>query len=252
MRFEAVPCSPDAVLALRQRCCAEMRCQIIHYLIHARAGWTEMFALYADRTLAGFGTKAIAGPWRERPTIIEFFVAPELRAHVFRLFEALLAKTSARHIETQSNGTMLAHMLHLWSRDVASESILFEDKCTTDLTANGATLRQVTPDAEILAAIERRSGGGDWQLVVDGTVVGHGGILFHYNRPYGDIHMEVTEPYRRRGLGAYFVQELKRSCRALGAIPAARCNPGNLASRYTLQKAGFVPCGHLLAGSITK
>jgi GNAT superfamily N-acetyltransferase len=252
VQLEAVPWSPQAVLALRERYCAEMRCQIIFYQIHARAGWTEMFALHVDGALAGFGTKAIAGPWRERPTIIEFYVSPEQRTHVFRLFEALLAQTGAQHIETQSNGTMLAHVLYVWSRSVVSESILFEDKFTTDLPAHGATLRQVTPDAEIRAAIEHRSGGGDWQLVVDGTVVGQGGILFHYNRPYGDLHMEITEPFRRRGLGSYFVQELKRACRALGAIPAARCNRDTLASRYTLQKAGFVPCGHLLTGSITK
>jgi hypothetical protein len=29
---------------------------------------------------------------------------------------------------------------------------------------------------------------------------GQGGILDHYNRPYGDIYMEVAEPFRRRGL----------------------------------------------------
>ena len=143
-------------------------------------------------------------------------------------------------------------MLHAWSRDVQSESILFEDKFTTDLPANGATMRQVTPGAAIYAATERRAGGGEWQLVADGATVGQGGLLFHYNRPYGDLHMEITEHSRRRGLGAYFVQELKRACRALGAIPAARCNRDNQASRYTLQKAGFVPCGHLLSGSITK
>jgi RimJ/RimL family protein N-acetyltransferase len=127
-----------------------------------------------------------------------------------------------------------------------------EDQFTTNLTANGATVRQLTPGAEIQAAIERRSGGGEWQVIVDGATVGTGGILFHYNRPYGDIHMEIAESFRQRGLGSYFVQELKRACRAFGAVPAARCNPDNLASRYTLQKAGFVPCGHRLTGSIAK
>jgi GNAT superfamily N-acetyltransferase len=252
MRFEAVPCSPDAVLTLRERYCAEMGCQILFERIHARAGWTEMVALKVDDDLAGFGTKAVAGPWRERPTIIEFFVLPERRSHVFKLFEALLAQTGARRVETQSNRAMLAHMLHAWSRDVVSESILFEDNFTTDLPANGATVRQVTPDTEIHTAIERRSGGGEWELVTNGAVVGKGGILFHYNRPYGDLNMEIEESYRGRGLGAYFVQELKRACHALEAIPAARCNLDNLASRYTLQKAGFVPCGHLLTGSIVR
>lgn len=252
MRFEAVPCLPEAVSDLREQYCAEMRCQILFYQIHARAGWTEMFGLRVNGALAGFATKAVGGPWRERPALIEFFVAAEQRAHVFRLFEALLETTGVRSIETQSNGTLLAHMLLTWSRDVVSESILFEDNFTTALPAQHAAIQPLTPPAAIESAMARRSGGGEWQLVLDGSTVGQGGILFHYNRPYGDLHMEITEPFRRRGLGAYFVQELKRACRALGAIPAARCNPANLASRHTLQKAGFVPCGTLLTGSVTK
>jgi GNAT superfamily N-acetyltransferase len=64
--------------------------------------------------------------------------------------------------------------------------------------------------------------------------------------------MEVDQAYRRRGLGSYLVQELKRLCYTGGYIPAARCNPGNTASRKTLQKAGFVPCGHLLSGRVSR
>jgi ankyrin repeat protein len=46
------------------------------------------------------------------------------------------------------------------------------------------------------------------------------------------------------------VQELKRVCYEGGNVPGARCNPRNVASRKTLQKAGFVPCGHILNGSV--
>ena len=31
-----------------------------------------------------------------------------------------------------------------------------------------------------------------------------------------------------------------------------RCHPGNAASWRTLQKAGLVPCGHLLKGSVKR
>src|SRR6266446_1300495 len=61
---------------------------------------------------------------------------------------------------------------------------------------------------------------------VGGAVAAKGGILFHYNRPYGDIYMEVAEAYRRRGLGSYLVQELKRICYEQGNIPAARWQYG--------------------------
>jgi GNAT superfamily N-acetyltransferase len=62
--------------------------------------------------------------------------------------------------------------------------------------------------------------------------------------------MEVAEPFRRRGLGRYLVQELKRICYQMGSVPCARCNTENVASRKTLQKAGFAPCAHILIGSV--
>ena len=38
-----------------------------------------------------------------------------------------------------------------------------------------------------------------WLVESGGAVVAVGGLLFHYNVPYGDMFMEVAEPYRRRG-----------------------------------------------------
>ena len=79
-----------------------------------------------------------------------------------------------------------------------------------------------------------------------------GGVLFHYNRPYGDIYLDVEAPFRRRGVGSFLVQELKRACYEGGHVPAARCNTGNVASQRTLQRAGFVPCGHILKGVLER
>lgn len=85
---------------------------------------------------------------------------------------------------------------------------------------------------------------------LDGEIVATGGVLQHYNPPFADLHMEVAEPFRRRGVGSYLVQELKRECRAIGRIPAARCSPGNLASRTCLERAGLLPCARMLRGLI--
>ena len=59
----------------------------------------------------------------------------------------------------------------------------------------------------------------------DGSVVTTGGAYYHYNPPYGDIFMEVSEPARRQGFGSYLVQEVKRVCYETGKKPAARCAP---------------------------
>jgi GNAT superfamily N-acetyltransferase len=69
-------------------------------------------------------------------------------------------------------------------------------------------------------------------------------------RAVRDIYMETVEPFRRQGFGSYLVQELKRCAYELESIPCARCNPANIASRKTLQKAGLVPFAHILTGSI--
>ena len=200
---------------------------------------------------AGFASVAVGGPWKDKPTLFEFYLLPEHHARAFGLFETLLASTNARFFEAQTNDSLFTGMVLTYGRDVVSEKIVFRDGFTTHLVVNDSSLLAVTSKEEIRLCIEQRQGGGEWVLEIAGTAAAKGGILFHYNRPYGDIYMEVNEEFRRRGLGSYLVQELKRECYKLGAIPCARCSPSNVASRRTLQRAGFVPVAHILNGSIS-
>lgn len=235
---------------LRERQRVELNCQIVHDSIHRREGWTRSYRLEAGGMTAGFGSVAIAGPWQDKPTVFEFYLLPEYRAMAFHFYETFLAASRARFFEVQSNDLLLTALTLTYARNMESEKIVFHDQMTTNLPANGASLRRVTDEEEIRSSMERRQGGGEWVLEVEGASVAKGGILFHYNRPYGDIYMEVGESFRRRGWGSFLVQELKRVCHELGAIPCARCNPTNRASRRTLQRAGFVPFAHILIGSL--
>ena len=249
MEFSAQQTSFEEIKSWRDLYRQEMNCQIIHDSIHYRPGWTLEYFLRADGSPAGYGSVAVAGPWKDKPTIYEFYVLPHYRLCLFDLFAALLSASGAVSIETQSNDPILTPMLHTFAHDVVSESILYHDKITTGLAPAAAVFRLATAaDGLDIRADQLLSHG---IVEVGGAVAARGGILFHYNRPYGDIYMEVAEPFRRRGLGSYLVQELKRICYEKGNIPSARCNPGNIASRKTLQKAGFVPCGHILAGSVS-
>jgi GNAT superfamily N-acetyltransferase len=227
-----------------------MNCQIVHDSIHRRQGWTLSYLLEFNGIAAGFGSVAISGPWKDKPTAFEFYILPEYRTRAFDFFEAFLASSGARFFEVQSNDLLCTAMALTYGRDISTEKVVFQDQLTTVYTVNGAVLRPVTSEEEIRLCLEARQGGGEWLLEVEGTVAAKGGILFHYNRPYGDIYMEVNESLRRRGLGSYLVQELKRECYKLGAIPCARCSPENVASRKTLQRAGFVPVAHILIGSV--
>jgi GNAT superfamily N-acetyltransferase len=228
----------------------EMNCQIIHDSIHERSGWSMEYLLTDGANTVGYGSVAVAGPWKEKLTIYEYFVLPQFRGAMFDLFEELLKDCGANWIETQSNDVLLTTMLHTYAPTVASESILFHDRLTTTHQVADAVFRKAAP--EDLPQIQKYDLDQDaeWIVSIKDTVAAAGDILFHYNRPYGDIYMKVAEPFRRIGVGSFLVQELKQVCYQSGNVPAARCNPSNIASRKTLQRAGFVPCGHILVGKI--
>jgi GNAT superfamily N-acetyltransferase len=228
----------------------EMSCQIIHDSIHIRPGWTQEYVFVVGGAKAGYGSIAVSGPWKDKPTVYEFFVLPQYRARMFDLFVGFLTASRAVMIETQSNDPLLTAMLHAFAQNVTSESILFHDKLTTSLSPTGAAFRRASPDDAAQIAEQQLDPAAKWVVTSGPTIAGAGDILFHYNRPYGDIYMHVAEPYRRRGFGSYLVQELKKVCYEGGSVPAARCNPTNIASRQTLQNAGFVPCEHILTGAV--
>ena len=250
MAIAAALASNQDILPLRVRYRAEANGQIVHDSIHARAGWTKSYLLAVDGRPAGFGSIAISGPWKDKPTVFEFYILPPARGRAFDLFEAFLAASGARFFEVQTSDTLLTVMLHNYGGELATEKIVFRDELTTSLSPNGAVLKRVTPEKEAARCFHERAGKSDWTLELNGQAVGSGTLLFHYNHPYCDIAMEISPEHRRAGLGAYLVQELKRIAYEMGGIPAARCDPRNVASRKALQKAGLVPFAHILVGKI--
>lgn len=248
--FTVIPTTLEKLRPYRDLYRHEMNCQIIHDSIHARPGWSNECLLHADGVVAGYGSVAVGGPWKEKSAAYEFFVLPPHRSRVFDLFETFLDATKPAMIETQSNDGCLGVLIHLYAKNVETESILYEDRLTTHLSLPGALVRRTTPDDAARVAEQKLDEDAEWLVEWDGRIVATGGILYHYNRPFGDVYMHVAEAFRRRGVGGFFVQELKRLCYEGGSAPGARCNPDNVASRKTLQKAGFVPCGHILHGDL--
>src|SRR5262249_46222512 len=143
--------------------------------IHSREGWTRSWLLEQNGVAVGFGSIAIAGPWKDKLTVIEFYLVPESRQRAFDLFEAFLSTSGARFFEAQTNDTLLTVLVHTYGQNIVSESIVFHDRITTTHPGHGSTLRRVTPEEEIRESIERRQGGGEWLLELDGQRVAKGG-----------------------------------------------------------------------------
>jgi len=239
----------DDVLPLRELYRREMNCQIVHDSLPGR-GFGNLFLNRADGRVAGYGF--VMG-YRGEPKdmIQEFYVLPALRGSAQKMFRSLIESSAARRIECQSNDVLLTLMLFDFATDITSDRVVFQDALTTSLSIPGALFRE-TAEADRPKIFEHKvEGVGEWLIEHDGAIVATGGIATHYNPPYGDLYMEVDEPFRRRGYGSYLIQELKRVCYEMGLVPAARCNATNAGSRATLQKAGLFPCARMLSGSIT-
>ena len=232
---------------LRARYRRSMDCQIIRDA-HHRRGFTTLFRITVGRRVAGYGAVGMAR--HNRGVLQEFYLLPRYRSRALHLFRQLLFVTRARHISCQSNDALLTLMLYDCARNIRVEHHLFEDSATTRLLVTGARFRPTRPTDARNIFPHRSEPIGDWVVEWRGAIVATGGILTHYNPPYGDLHMEVAPRFRRRGFGSFIVQELKRIAYRRGLIPAARCNGTNVASRRTLERAGFAVCGRILTGRV--
>jgi GNAT superfamily N-acetyltransferase len=181
----------------------------------------------------------------------EFFVLAHYREIALPLFRRFVAVSGAKTIEAQTNDVLLSSMVQECADDVTSDTILFAEGIVTRLAAApDMRLRPVTVIDRLRMFRHTAEPIGDWGLEFDSKIVATGGLFYHYNPPYGDIYMEVAEPFRRRGCGSYLVQELKRICREGGHLPAARIGTDNIASQRTLQRAGMAPCAKIVTGRL--
>lgn len=243
------PAPLEAILGMREEYRREMACQVVHDSWHAR-GFTASYLLRLDGQVSGYGSVGGA-PRDPKDTVKEFFVAAPHRGATLPLFRELVAASGARAVEAQTNDRLLWRMLLACAADLSSETILFADGPATRHAPPGAVFRALTEAERRDAFPHTHEPVGEYGVVCEGRVAATGGLAFHYNPPYADLFMEVDEPYRRRGLGSYLVQELRRVAREGGCIPAARCHQDNAASQRTLRSAGMVPCGRIVRGVIT-
>jgi GNAT superfamily N-acetyltransferase len=267
----------ERVATMRDDFRRDAGCQIVRDSM-IRRGLADAWLIEDAGAPLGYG-----GVWNEHfpGRVMEFYVVQGARDRAEPIFEALLEASGATHVEAQTNLPLMAEMLSGYASNVVVEKLLFSDggmttsRVEVDIdggvfrSRSGDTVPRETKDVESSAPVARHTdvgapvvghgvpGGlvadgldGDWIFEVDDVVVGAGGVLTHYNPPFGDIYMAVRESYRRRGIGSYLVQELRRVCGSAGLTPAARCDPDNEASRRSLIRGGMVECGTIVAGPV--
>ena len=246
MRAGACKTELEHIQRLRALYLQETNFQIRYNACHER-GWTDSYLLTLDDSAVGYGS--IKGQERDdRDTVFEFFVVPQFRRKASELFRQLLLASNAGLIECQSNDLPLSAMLYEFSISTKTDVVLFEDHSVSELSVPGAIVRRSRPSDQIFGHASEPV--GDYVVEMKGEVVASGGFLLHYNPPFADLYMEVREDCRRRGIGSFLLQEVKRECYLAGRVPAARCDIRNAASRAALVKAGLKVCGFMLMGKV--
>ncbi len=236
----------SAILPLRTLFLEEANRQVRYNACHER-GWTDSYQLRIDGNPIGYvSIKGREIP--DRDTVFEFFVLPQFRSQAADLFRQFLAAARLKFIECQSNDRLLTDVLFEFARNISADVVLFEEHSLTNLGVPGVHVRRrQDSDAIFPHSVEPV---GEYVAELNGEIVATGGFMLHYNHPFSDLYMEVREDCRRRGIGSFLLQEVKRECYLAGRVPAARTSIGNLASRACLSRAGLRVSGFMLTGEV--
>jgi GNAT superfamily N-acetyltransferase len=236
----------DKLRPIREQFVCELDCQFVHYSFFER-GLADPYAVLANQTLAAY---ALVSNKYNKGCLIEFFVAPDFRAQTTRIFGSLLAASGATHIEAQTNMPSMLAMLREFGAKTMTDKLLFHDAFISKLSCpDGIFRKRAEADGPNLFGQEEDTL-SKWVVEAGGEIVAAGGFLTHYNPPCADIFMAVAPHRRRQGFGSFLVQEVKKVCYDAEKTPAARCDPANLASRKSLEKAGMGLCGEILIAEV--
>ena len=248
VNFQACKTELTDIQYLRQLFLEELNTQIRYNAVHER-NWSDSYFLSVDGVNVGYGS--VQGQeLANRDTIFEFYVTPPYRKYSSALFGELLAISKPQFIECQSNDPLLSGLMFEFAENINSNVILFRDQFASSLSVPGACFRK-RKEADRLFE-HKHEPEGTYVVELNGDVVATGGFLLHYNKPFSDLYMEVIEDMRKRGIGSFLIQEIKKECYLAGRIPAARCNINNFASSATLLKAGLAISGFMLFGYVKK
>jgi len=235
------------ILSLRNLFLQENNFQIRYNACHER-GWTDSYIILNNAEKIGYGAVKGNENIKDRDTIFEFYIIPSYRRISSAAFSKLLSESGAAFIECQNNDLLLTALLYEFGKNINSDVVLFEEGVTSSLHMANVLFRKRDNDDVIFDHTAEPV--GDYVLKLDKEIVATGGFLLHYNMPFADLYMEVREDYRRKGLGSFFIQEIKKQCYLAGRVPAARTSVNNIASWATLTKAGLKVAGFMLLGTV--
>src|SRR3954471_12980563 len=142
MTIDVACVPPREILPLRQLYRREMGCQIVHDSLPGR-GFGDLFLIRLDGRVAGYGF-VMGYRGEPRDMVKEFYVLPALRGAALAMFRRFVEASGARRIAAQTNDVLLTLMLYDSAAGITSDTVVFQDRLTTNLPAPGVIFREAT------------------------------------------------------------------------------------------------------------
>lgn len=195
-------------------------------------------------------------------TLLEYYVTRPFLDQVDAIFGKILQRCGIRQAFCKSFDHTLLSCCLTYQKSVRPYGISFREYAPLEQIEAPSPVRVrlanandiplvVSVNEEIFEAdeeIHEVIGNQNMFLFEQGTtLVGFG--IFQRNipgRPDFDIGMLVTKPFRRQGYGAYIIRFLTEYCLQNDWRPICGCAIENIASRRTLEKAGYIGRHRLL------
>lgn len=189
--------------------------------------------------------------------LLEYYLHPAMIPRKEEIFRQILAERQITEAFCKSYDALLVACCHTFSTSSSIFGLQFRDYLPTPAFEfeSGVTIRLAASadiphlltytDSDLYDAPDeldfniRRQ----WMYLIekDGQLIGCGYLIRSVEgQNYFDIGMWVNPRFRRRGYGTRIISYLKNRCLERGDIPVCACAVGNLASRKTLEKNGFV------------
>ncbi len=188
-------------------------------------------------------------------TLVEFFVANKYSHEAPHLFDTLLQQTNFNKVLAKSFDHQLVALAKISGAVPTKTGYLFRNFSPPSIsTPVDVGLRQSTLD-DLSEIWEMNDGFFDvfdeithldstdnlWLLEKNGEILGCG-VTTRVIKDMDavDLGMMISPKRRNQGYGSYLVSSLAKLVIASGLRPICGCAELNLASRMTLQKAGFI------------
>lgn len=247
MDLKIVKTSVDVIQPLRALFLQENNFQVRYDACHIR-GWADEYIFRVDDAEIGYGSVKGKEDLKDRDAIFEFYVVRAFRNSAAAIFTGLIKVSGIIYIECQSNDLLLSGMMFEFAKNIFSDVVLFKAGPVTYHHFNEVIFRKKMDTDRLFE--HKHEPEGDYVIEKSGEIIGTGGFLLHYNKPFADLYMEVQPEHRQNGYGSFLIQEIKKVCYLAGRVPAARCGISNPASKATLIKGGMEVAGYMLTGEI--